>query len=226
MRLQLRDRHELQHELRHCRQAEAGHGGDSDAEQQPTLLAGVEVPQLDQNPTGHRLAGQIVQHRDPLDRVTGGPDHQAGRLDGLGQQPLEFAGDGGGRGVGLFCEAVVAGAADRQFRQDLVVVAQADADRRGRDGLRGSLDAHVAELGGVHNAGVGVTVGQQDDRRAAGTDHAPGLLQSAQVARGHVRAATGLDLGDRLPDPVATQLFDGGRRHGDLRLVVEHHETE
>ena len=111
---------------------------------------------------------------------------QARGLDGLGQQALDLAGDRGRGGVAVLGEDVVALPAAGELGEQQLVVAQADADGRGRDAVIASAGGDPGQPRRVGLAGVGVAVGEQQQRGAAVGRDAPGLLQPAQQAAGEV----------------------------------------
>ena len=138
------------------------------------------------------VAGKVVPHGDRVDRGIG-PDHQAGRLDGLGQQPLDLAGDRGGRTVAVLGEHVAALPAARDLGEQQLVVIHADPDGRRRDAVITGSRGDRRQARGIGLAGVGVAVGEQQQRRAAVGGDAPSLLHPAQQPAGEVGHPAGVE---------------------------------
>ena len=95
------------------------------------------------NAAGDGVSRQVVPDGHGLDRA-GRADGEARGLDGLREQAVDLSGDGGGGGVALLGEHVVALPAARELGEPQLVVAQACADGRRRSdggGPRPATDA-------------------------------------------------------------------------------------
>ncbi len=155
-----------------------------------------------------------------------GLDQQARGLDVLREQALDLAGERDRRCLGLLGERVVAGTALGEGDEHLLVVAEADPDRGGGDAVGARVGGELLERRRIRDAGVGLAVGEQHDRGAGLPRRALGLLQRAQVARGQVGVAAGLDRVDRgLRRRLAVLGERAGRQH-DLGGRVEGDDAE
>ncbi|MDP9434842.1 MAG: hypothetical protein M3P93_06455 [Actinomycetota bacterium] len=169
------------------------------------------------------MAGQVV---DDLHAADGGRHlhEQRHGLGRLGQQAGDLAGEVLAGDVRVLGEVLVASPRAGQRRQQRLVEAEAVAERGRRDAVRVRLAGHRTEPVGVALAGVGVPVGDENQRRAGRAQHAPGLLESQQVAGGEVGRTTWVHRGDGLLD--AGLVAEGRGRHDDGRLVVKDYEAE
>ena len=103
-----------------------------------------------------------------------------------GQQALDLGGERRAGVVAVLGEAGVAAAAARDRGQQVLVVAEADADRRGGDPAPLGAGRELLELRVVGDALVGVAVGEQHQGGAVAVGDALGLLDSAQEPAGEV----------------------------------------
>src|SRR5215212_8865210 len=79
-------------ELAHLREAEGGHGGHFDLEQELALLAREEVPELDHEAVLDADGGEVVEERDRVDGARRAHGERGG-LDDLLQQPVDLRGE-------------------------------------------------------------------------------------------------------------------------------------
>ena len=210
-------------ELADLGEAELAERRDVDLEQDPARLARVEVAELGHEAAlgrGHRKVVEEAHRGDLVARAHG----EARGLDRLGHQALDLRGQRRAGVVAVLGEAGVAAASSRDRGQQVLVVAEADADRRGRDPAPLGAGREALELLVVGDALVGVAVGEQDQGGAAAVGGALGLLDSAQQPAGEVGHAARVDGGKRLAGPGA--VADGAGRDRDRDLVVEGHEAE
>ena len=90
--------------------------------------------------------------------------------------------------------------------------------------MRGGARDHAGEPIRIGLAEVGVTVAEQQERRARRPGRAPRLLQPAQQPAGQVRGAAGPDRGDRGAHRGLVEDRSGG--HDDQHFIVERDDPQ
>ena len=171
---------------------------DVDLEQDPARLARVEVAELDHEAALGRGRRKVVEEAHRGDLVARAHGEARG-LDRLGSsRPSTSEASAAPASSPCSAKLRVAAAAARDRGQQVLVVAEADADRRGGDPASLGAGGEALELLVVGDALVGVAVGEQDQGRPAAVGGALGLLDSAQQAAGEIGHAARVDGGQRL----------------------------
>ena len=140
----------------------------------------MKVAELDHEAVLDHADRKVVEEPDRGD-VTVRFHRQADRLDAFLEQAIDLRGQGGPGVVAALGEVGVAAAAARDRGEQVLVVAEADADGRA-DGSRPlGAGRELLEPPVVGDPGVRVAVGEQDQRRApVGPCDPLDLLESAR----------------------------------------------
>jgi len=118
-------------------------------------------------------------------------DPQADGQGHLLQQPVDLADDECGCGVGLLREVGTAAATVGQGVEQRLVVAQPEPEGAGTHACAPGVRRNTSETVGVGDAGVGVTVAEDQQRRPGRAGYPPRFLQATEAARGQVGAPSG-----------------------------------